>query len=325
MDIRDFYGHKQADASHDVTCNYTSAESGISSADSHFVMPTSAIRDVSMPASEIRIPFTMRNFWILISVRLNGKGPFQLMLDSGGRNTISPAVAWEIGATEAGQVPQSSNLPSVKPLRFARVASVEIGGAKLAQQYFVVGHIGNEFTPYGMIGYDLFERFITTIDYANRQIILRAPGRDPNAAISPEGEVSLPLEFDDTKPETACKVADTDATCIADTGAAVALILSGPFTKANSTVQPPWFAGAYAQVYSSGGPSEVRFGPISSFQIGPFALANVDTLFTTMGNGALALYPSALVGNRVWRQFTVTYDYSHAALRLTPNASLGQR
>jgi hypothetical protein len=30
---------------------------------------------------------------------------------------------------------------------------------------------------------------------------------------------------------------------------------------------------------------------------------------------------SALVGNRIWQQFTVTFDYSSAVLRLTPNAT----
>jgi hypothetical protein len=172
-----------------------------------------------------------------------------------------------------------------------------------------------------MIGFELFERFLTTIDYANRQIILRLPRAGSDAQTSTVNEASLPLVFDDTKPETACKIAQADAICMVDTGAAPGLILSGPLVKANPRIQLPWYAGAYSAVHGSGGASEVRIGPLSSFQIGPYALADVDTLFTTSANGALAEYLSALVGNRVWQRFDLTFDYSHAALRLAPNTS----
>jgi hypothetical protein len=53
-------------------------------------------------------------------------------------------------------------------------------------------------------------------------------------------------------------------------------------------------------------------------------MSDVETLFTTSANGALAGYPSALLGNRVLQRFAVTFDYSHAVLRLTPNASYDQ-
>jgi hypothetical protein len=291
LDVRDFYGHDQGDISHDQTCKYTVAEADIVNVDPHLSMPSPAVSDVSLPGSETRIPFMMRNFWIFINVRLNGKGPFQLMLDSGGRNILSPSVAWQIGAADTGKVPVTSTYSFAKPERFVRVASVELGGATLTQQDFMVGGVGNIFTRNGMIGFELFERFLTTVDYANRQIILRLPGNGPDAAkTSAASEASIPLKFDETKPETACKIAGTDATCIVDTGAAPALLLSGPPVKANPGIQPPWYAGAYGAVHGSGGASEVRVGPLSLFQIGPLALTDLDTLFTTSGNGALAEY-----------------------------------
>ena len=326
LTVRDFYGHEQGYVSSELTSNETKAEADVGHIDQHFAMQPSAINDISLPGGEARIPFTMQNFWILVGVRLNGKGPFKLMLDSGGRNILSPSVAWQIGASASGQVPQSSNIPLVKPVRYVKVESVALGSATLTQQYFNVGGVGNVFTRVwtkdGMIGYELFARFITTVDYAQRQLILRLPNEHRNEVTVPAGEVSLPLAFDDTKPEVACKIADTDASCIIDTGAGLALLLSGPFVKANAAIQPPWFAGTYTRVYGSGGASEVRFGPVSSLQLGPFSLPNVDTLFTTAGNGALAQYLSALVGNRIWRRFSITFDYSHAILRLVPDASL---
>jgi hypothetical protein len=325
LDVRDFYGHNQGNISHDQTYKYTVAEADIGDVERHFSMPPSAISDVSLPGGETSISFMLQNFWILINVRLNGKGPFQLMLDSGGRNILSPSVAWQVGATDTGTVPITTSYSFAKPLRFVRVASVEIGGATLTQQDFVVGGVGNIFTRDGMIGFEVFERLLTTIDYANRQIILRRPGNVPDAAkTSAASEPSLPLLFDDTKPATACKIAGTDATCIVDTGAALALVLSGPLVKANPGIKLPWYAGAYGAVHGSGGASEVRIGPVSSFQIGPFTMSDVETLFTTSANGALAEYPSALLGNRVLQRFAVTFDYSHAVLRLTPNASYDQ-
>ncbi len=325
LDVRDFYGHSEGDFRYDQTCKYAIAEADTGNLDGHFSMPPSATGDVSLPGGETRIPFMMQNFWIFIKVRINGKGPFQMMLDSGGRNILSPSVAWQVGASETGTVPVTSTYPWAKPLRFARVASVEIGGATLTQQDVTVGDVGNIFTRDGMIGFELFERFLTTIDYANRQIILRLPGAGSDATKTPTAsEASLPLVFDDTKPETACKIAEADAICMVDTGAAPGLILSGPLVKNNPGIKLPWYAGAYSAVNGSGGASEVRAGPLSSFRIGPFTLADVDTLFTTSANGGLALYLSALVGNRVWQRFDVTFDYAHTKLQLKPNASYSE-
>lgn len=177
-----------------------------------------------------------------------------------------------------------------------------------------------------MIGYEVFERFVTTIDYVNRQIILRLPGAEHDHAPSQAaGETELPLRFDDTKPGTACTIAATDATCIVDTGAEPPLLLSGPFTKANPTVQPPWYAGAYTRVYGGGGASEVREGPVSTLLIGPYLWADVNAMFTTAANGALAYYPSALVGNPIWSQFDVTFDYARGSLWLKPNSNFKKR
>ncbi|HKV54648.1 MAG TPA: retropepsin-like aspartic protease, partial [Candidatus Binataceae bacterium] len=321
-EARDSYGHVQSFSSHDEVFKDTRIETAAPQAAERFAMPPMTVSDVSLPGGETTLPFIMRNFWLFVDVRLNGQGPFRMMLDSGGYNTLSPGVLADIGATVTGKVPQSSDIPGTRPLRYTRVSSVEIGGATLAQQDFRVGEISNPFVRNGMIGYELFERFTTVLDYPNRRITLRLPqnGRQNNDT-GAAGDSSLPLEFDDTKPETACRIDDTDASCIVDTGAALALLLTGPFTKANAGIQPPWFAGAYTQVYGSDSASEVRYGPLSSFHLGPFKLSNLDTLFTTAGNGALAFYPSALVGNRVWQNFIVVFDYANSALRLMRTAT----
>jgi hypothetical protein len=142
LDVRDFYGHSQGDFSHDQICKFAIAEADLGNLDSHFSMPPSASGDISLPGGETRISCMMQNFWIFIKVRINGKGPFQLMLDSGGRNILSPSVAWQAGASETGTVPVASTYPWAKPLRFARVASIELGGATLTQQDVTVGTLG---------------------------------------------------------------------------------------------------------------------------------------------------------------------------------------
>lgn len=318
---KDAYGHNLRHTSIELTYQYDHTEVNVD-IDKHLAMPPAPPSDVSLYGGETTIPFTMRNFWITLAVWLNGKGPFEMMLDSGGRNILSPAVAWEAGAQDTGEIPQTGNVPMLKPMRYARVESMELSGATLKQQDFTVRGVGNIFTREGMIGYEVFERFITTIDCMNRQIILRLPENDPvRLPEQAESEAALPLMFDDTKPGIGCTIADTDATCIVDTGSALPLILSGPFTKANPSVQPPWYAGAYGGVNVGGNHSEVRKGPVSLFQIGPFGMSNVNTIFTTAANGALAFYPSALVGNPIWSQFDVTFDHGQQVLRLKPNSN----
>ena len=320
--LKDFYGNKRLGVTYTLTYAYAKAEVDSHDLEQHLVLPHPPVTDVSLPGGETRIPFTMRNFWITIDVRLNGKGPFEMMLDSGGRNILSPSAAWQTGARDTGEIPLSGNAAMLKPTRYARVATMELGGATLKQQDFTVGGVGNIFTRDGMIGYEVFERFVTTIDYVNRQIILRLPGADHAYAPSQAaGVAELPLMFDQTKPLTSCTIAGTDATCMVDTGGSLPLLLSGPFAKANAEIQPPWYAGAYRQVNAGGSGSEVRVGPVSSMQLGPFVMMDINTMFTTMANGVLALYPSALVGNPIWSRFDVTFDYARGRLWLKPNSN----
>lgn len=173
--VKDFYGKKRLAISLALTCEYTKAEVDMADVERHLSRPQPPVTDVSLPGGETRIPFTMRNFWITVEVRLNGKGPFEMMLDSGGRNILSPSAAWQAGARDTGEIPQTGNVAMLKPARYARIATMELGGATLMQQDFAVGGVGNIFTRDGMIGYEVLERFVTTIDYVNRQIILRLP------------------------------------------------------------------------------------------------------------------------------------------------------
>lgn len=127
--VKDFYGNKRLAVSFALTYEYTKAEVDIGEIERHLSMPQPPVTDVSLPGGETRIPFTMRNFWITVEVRLNGKGPFETMLDSGGRNILSPSAAWQAGARDTGEIPQKGNVAMLKPARYARVASMELGGA----------------------------------------------------------------------------------------------------------------------------------------------------------------------------------------------------
>jgi hypothetical protein len=319
--VKDASGRERAFVSSTASYKYDLAETPAGPIDAHVKPPPSIVNDVAMAAPELHVPLVLQSSWILVDLRLNGKGPFRMILDSRGENILSPTAAWQSGAHEVGEIPQQGG----PTLRYAQVASVEIGDATLRDQYFRVDWLGKRLltqdliTLDGMIGFELFERLITTIDFSAREIILRklaAPGVSSN-----KGKAWLPLAFDDTKPEIDCRIANIATYCIADTASAFALILPSEFVKANPSVWPPRFAGSYVTEWLMDGRSEAKYASVRQLQIGPYRLTDVDTLFSTMNNGALGFYPSPVVGNKIWKDFTVTFDYQNARLGLRRDSS----
>jgi hypothetical protein len=290
--------------------------------------PDTRVSDFSIRGSATStVPIEVRNNHVYIDVRLNGKGPYHFIFDTGGANIVDPAVAKEIGVTGEGNAQGSGVGAQTESLQFAKVAKLEVGAATLDDQYFAVLATRAGFGVAegggvdGLIGYEVIARFLTTFDYERRSVTLRMPGAAPGS----DG-ATVPFVFDGTTPMIAGAIDGIPADLTVDTGSRASISVFKPFAEAHPAIVPAALSAPGVNGFGIGGASVGRLGRISSLQIGPYALSGVIADFSQQEKGAFASpYVAGNVGGGVWKRFTVTFDYPHQTMRLAPNATFAVR
>jgi hypothetical protein len=315
----------------------THADNDVGDLGAHLRRPSTTVNDFSLPGGETSVPIEVIDHRIFVDVRINGKGPFHFLFDTGGSNTIDPTVAWQVGAQPSGSEQVGGVGPRTSHMQFTRVDQVAIGAATLSGQDFLVTELGprSNYVPYGfgqfpkrevqgMIGYELPARFLTTIDYAAGRMTLRTPEASHSGAIHGP---AIYLLFNGTIPAIVCQIAGINGICALDTGASPVLV-SKPFIDAHPEALPRWFSGPPMMIpipltqgivaRGFGGWSKGRVGELSSLQLGDNTLRSIDrTIFSLDEQGMLAdPFIAAIIGNQVLERFRVTFNYRDATLWL---------
>ncbi len=117
---------------------------------------------------------------IVVKARLNGRGPYRFILDTGAAMTIvSPAVAVEVDAKPTGE---SVNVVGVagRPMAAGTVTlgEVSLGGGKVSRLRAAVQGIAqlNDANVAGLLGQDFLNHFVFELNSANRTITLEPHG-----------------------------------------------------------------------------------------------------------------------------------------------------
>jgi hypothetical protein len=160
----------------------------------------------------------------------------------------------------------------------------------------------------GILGYELFSRFVVTVDYEAKTMTLGQPGAFHASNIAQ----AIPIELRD-------KWAFVKAE----------LVLPGPVTVQDSflidsgssdAVDHPIVMKLDSRVSTTSG---VGFGTqvqgatarATSFRLGRYSI-NAPTVSCCGASDAA----SRLIGNEVLRRFTVTFDYPSSQIFITPNS-----
>ncbi len=111
----------------------------------------------------------------VVSVRINGKGPFRLFLDTGaGATVLNQDLADELKLPVEGTVKIGDPAdPQAIEARRNRVKTLEIGGVKFSDLIAVSWDrsiLYREGAPRGVLGMPLFRKLLLTIDYPNSRI-----------------------------------------------------------------------------------------------------------------------------------------------------------
>lgn len=289
-------------------------------------VPASTVNDFSIAGgSSTTVPIELINNHIYVHLMLNGKGPYNFILDTGGDSIVTPEVAAALNAQTSGSAQIGGVGSKTEAAGFTKVDSIAIGDATVRNQYMLVLPIGAGFGIAegvkidGMIGYQTLARFLTTIDYANSKITFAMPGSGP---ASIPGATAVNFYFDRTIPRIPIAIDGVATNGEVDTGSRAALTLSTPFVTTHPSIASQAKTADGVAGFGVGGPSYAKLGRVNSLQIGPFDLDNTIADFTTGEKGAFADPNNpANLGGAIWRRFTVTFDYPHHQMLLAKNAS----
>jgi aspartyl protease/PDZ domain-containing protein len=297
--------------------------------------PATPLRfELSGGREEVSIPFRTVNRHLLIPVMVHGKGPFQVILDTGmpieelmlydnprvaslGLTYLENVQAMVVGAGGSGKGSMA---------RIAEGAPLAIGDLQILDARITVLPTPPGFGAYhdGVIGAALFRHFAVSIDNDRSVLTLRRP----EAYRPPEGAAVIPLimehgmQFLDAK----VRIGDGDATpvrLVVDLGASHAVSLN---ESKQSGIRAPERSIATAIGRGVSGQVTGRVGRIRSLEIGGVTLTNVVATFPDREHHSPRGMDSrdGNLGSGVLGRFNVTFDYAGKRVVLKPSGRFAE-
>ena len=257
------------------------------------------------------IPFRWTPGQIEVQVSIEGRSPIWFVLDSGAEFSMldeEVAKSWKVG-------------PIVRSGGRERIenAAVRIGSLSLPRQPFTLWALDNfrrqKRDIRGVIGCELFERYVVTVDFQKQVVILN----EPRTYRPPAAARRVPITFDGRLPVIQGAVTvrgkKVPARLMIDTGASQALVLRYPFVTEHH------FFGSGDETKTSETVATGRrpFITIAADQLDLDRWTFKSPKTTAYGSAAGAGgYTSndGLLGNDVLQHFRVTFDYSRSQVIL---------
>jgi len=289
---------------------------------SAYAMPLTQPRDWTLPPSG-RAIIAMRphDTEVMIRVRINGKGPFLFYLDSGGHDLLSPRVAHELGIKIEGAGRSGGAGESTVETGYAKVASLDAGGAILKNQTVLILEtsppdvVGEKIG--GLLGLEFFERFVTHIDYAANKVSFEDPRRftaaDRRAAGTP-----IPFKFYEHMPQVAGRFDGLPAVYNIDTGSSQTVTMTRPFVEGAQLRARYPDAVTMVDGFGTGGPTRSTIVRARSLELGSEEVARPAASLSTAQRGAFSdPFYAGNIGNGALRHFAITFDYPHSTMYLS--------
>lgn len=282
--------------------------------------------------TKVQIPIEVHNNLIVVPVVLNGALPLKFVLDTGVRTSILTQKAFTdiLNLTYARKYVISG--PGGQKLIEAYVTnnvSLELPGVLgrghallvLEEDYLELrNYLGVD--VHGILGYELFSRFIIEINYEKKIMTLMLPER-----FRPKRKFqSIPIRIEDTKPYLTTPVVLKDGTqltakLLVDSGASHGLMLD-PWSDPRIVVPDHVVSSVIGR--GLGGEITGKVGRIKTLHLGPYKLDNPianfpdpNSYFDSLKLGSTSR--NGTIGGETLSRFTIVFNFSKEEIYLKRN------
>jgi predicted aspartyl protease len=308
---------------YDTTLTLTKAAFGGALPAETFAIPAVTKLDFSIRGGgrQTTVPFVLVNNHIYADVYLNGKGPYRMLVDTGGVNIVTPTIARALGLTVEGQIEGRGAGEGRVDVSLTKVAEVRVGDAIIKDQVFAVFPFFETFDVVegvpqnGLIGYEVFRRFVARVDYGRGELTLIDPRQ-----FQPEGSgIEVPFVFTGHVPTVKGEIDGIAGDFQIDTGARSELTLTDPFATAHKLrAEYPRGVDTVAG-WGVGGPSRGYVTRMRMLRIGKVEFSEPVVAFASEKRGAFGEASFAgNVGGGLLKQYVVTFDYEHQKMYFAP-------
>ncbi len=272
-------------------------------------------------AADVR--FTLIDNRVFVPAMLNGRGPYDLVLDTGSdTGGVSLGVMAEIGARAEGRERAGGAGEGKEVVFKTYIASLRIGRAELrnvpaiAQTFAALNDVIGFQRFDGIAGQQVFRRYVVDIDFARQHLKLIEP-KDFRA---PAGAIAIPFTYyDGFMPLVRGTVAGVRGKFVVDLGDRSSLTLFGPFWRAKQ-LDDRLGPGVEALTgYGVGGPIRGLVVRVPLFGFGKASAKGIVARLSLQKSGGFADPKIAgSIGTGVLKHFRTVIDYPHSRFLLVP-------
>lgn len=283
-----------------------------------------------LAANASDLPFKLIDNRVFVATTINGKGPYQFILDTGAPGFFISTDVMKALQTKPSRSEQSGGAgEGTETFYQLKLASVALGGAtwlnpdaaafSLHALNDVIGFRQND----GVIGKPLFDRYVVDIDFQSSTIHLR----DPKTFAVPKEALIVPMDiYQGFLPVVNGSIAGIAGRFAVDVGDRSSLTLFGPFWKAHA-LDKRYSAGVDALTgYGVGGPVHSLVIRAPRLTFGPATVDGAVARISRQKTGAFADPKLAgSIGTGVLKHFRTIIDYPHKRFVLIPRDTAADR
>jgi hypothetical protein len=291
------------------------------------------------------LPFQLVDNRLFVEAKVNDRGPFHFIFDTGGSAVLSDSAAHRLGL-EVKDVGEGSGVGAAKQrMGETKVASLKLGNLGLSDLDFSVTNFDDSPQVFGrqpvdgILGREIFERMVVKVDYVHRVLTFTPP----DAYRYKGSGTVIPFQRPQQIPEIRATLDGVSGVFGVDTGARSAMLLYVPFCEQNQLAAKYGAKLEGVTGWGLGGPvrsllaraHELDLGADNGLRVtetdrgATTSVVSVHDLVirlsTQKADLTTASDMSGLIGPDVLSQFDVTFDYARSRIILEKSANYGRR
>ena len=291
-----------------------------------FDRPPPSLPDYSLgtPGSSVTLPMEVINNHTYIEGKLNGAGPYRFLIDTGwGTSSITPEVARALRLSTRGAQKTVGAGEGTAENAFTKLSKMQFGSVQLRNQSLLVtsafdGKTRDGVNNFGgMLGYELFKRFVVTMDFERHTLTFSLPEN-----FTAPGGMIVPFKLSNSMPLVHGEIDGVSGEFIIDSGFPGAIILYSNFVSKHDLANK--FKPRFETItgWGIGGPVRAGVTRAGIFKMGDVNVSNSILTLSLLKSGTLAdPYMAGAVGSEILKRFTVTFDYRRRQMIFVKNAN----